>query len=70
MNEAHVTEPSHQAMLRTPSAPMQPATPTSGSASTSRTFAQKRRSTISVSWCSSTSASRSSHAAALSRIRL
>ena len=36
-----MTEPSHQAMLRTPIAPAQPTIATSGSASASRTLAQK-----------------------------
>ena len=49
MNDAHVTDPSHHAIVRTPSAPMQPATATSGSLNTSRTVAQNRGSTSSVS---------------------
>ncbi len=57
---ASVTEPSHQAMLRTPIAPTQPTRPTSGSARAARTLAHRSGSTISVSWWTSTSASRSS----------
>ena len=66
MNDASVTEPSHQAMLRTPIAPTQPTTPDVRVAQASLTLWQKSRSTSSVSWWSSTSASRSSSSAALS----
>ena len=41
MNDAQVTEPSHQAMLRTPIAPTQPTTPTSGSLSACRSLAHE-----------------------------
>ena len=54
------TSPSHHAMLRTPLAPAQPTTPPPGLPAPSRTFAQKRGSTISVWRWTSTSASRSS----------
>ena len=57
MNEAQVTEASHQAMLRTPIAPTQPTRPTFGSASALRMISQKPGSTISASWWTSTSAS-------------
>ena len=50
MNDAQVTDPSHHAMLRTPIAPTQPTTPTSGSASACLIFWQKSVSTISASW--------------------
>src|SRR5919109_4933443 len=70
MNEAQVTEPSHQAIDRTSSAPTQPATPTSGSESVSRTLAQKSASTISASWWTSTSASSSSRSRTASMMRL
>ena len=58
-NDASDTEPSHQAMLRTPTAPTQPTTPTSVGERSRAPVAQKSASTISVSWWTSTSASRS-----------
>src|ERR671924_300934 len=70
MNGAQVPEPPHQAIDRTASAPTQPATPTSGSESVSRTLAQKSASTISASWWTSTSASSSSRSRTASMMRL
>ena len=69
-NEAMVTEPSHQAMFRTPTAPAQPRIPVSGSRRAFRTLEQNSSSTISASWWTITSASRSSSLEASSSSRL